>query len=43
MKKFKIKKKIKLIEKFDFNLKKLNNKCINLVDVKYNLNLKIQK
>ena len=43
MKKFKIKKKIKLIKKFDYDLKKLNNKCINLVDVKCNLNLKNTK
>ena len=43
MKKFKIKKEIKLIKKFDFDLKKLNNKYINLVDVKCNLNLKNTK
>ncbi len=39
MKKFKFKKKIKLIESLNFNVKELNNKHINLIDIKYNGNL----
>ncbi len=43
MKKFKIYKKIEIIDKENINLNKLNNKSINLIDVKYDLQKNIKK
>ena len=43
MKKFKFKKPIKVIESKDLNHQKLDNKSINLVDVKYNTTKAFEK
>ncbi len=43
MKKYKFKKKIRLLETLNFNPQKLSNKYINLIDVKYNNSLRDKK
>ena len=43
MKKFKFYKKIEIIDKENINLSKLNNKSINLIDIKYDLQKNIKK
>ena len=43
MNKLKFKKEIKLINFHNLNLTKLNNKAINLIDVKYNQKMHLRK